>query len=359
MPVYFVYRCHYGAPNEKHLRRFEHDSVLAWARDVWRQFDTDDAAFHHARDLLGGLYVYSFDNLFRADPDDGTRFPRPETMAQVHHWFAAMYDPTVVGGPHHVQVVTDDDEIDMAVLVFDEHYREANPGKADFLLLPDWELPGGASDGPSPDLSEIRTEAVEPRGRGEGVLYVFHEEVQASNLSDKNGGDRCARVEGVRLPDLARHLLTTADEEDQEYALRELRDLVRGVLASPAGDDAGFLLAIRDDPAEATHWDAYSDWLQERDLPPAGLHLLDRALRQDCGYQGANRNHAFDRVKVTSHMAQLCRHENRWGRQPMTDEVTRHDIFEQFILFDDRWAAAHPTLAAGVLTFAVRWDVLT
>ncbi|MDY3551640.1 hypothetical protein R5W24_000718 [Gemmata sp. JC717] len=33
--------------------------------------------------------------------------------------------------------------------------------------------------------------------------------------------------------------------------------------------------------------------------------------------------------------------------------------FEQFIFFDDRWAAAHPTLAKGIFTFASRWDVLT
>jgi hypothetical protein len=39
-------------------------------------------------------------------------------------------------------------------------------------------------------------------------------------------------------------------------------------------------------------------------------------------------------------------------------EVSMEDYYDQWIFFDDRWAA-HPTLAAGILTFAARWDVLT
>ena len=36
MPVYFVYRCHEGAPSEKYVRRFEYDTVLDWAKAVWK-----------------------------------------------------------------------------------------------------------------------------------------------------------------------------------------------------------------------------------------------------------------------------------------------------------------------------------
>lgn len=361
MPVYFVYRCHYGAPNEKHLRRFEYDTVLEWAQAVWLEFGTDDAAYAYARELLGGLNVYSFGSLFLAESHvrERLRTGPPQTIEAVHEWFQRMYDPTIEAGPHHVQVLTDDDEIDMAVLICDDHYRVANPGKADFLLLPDWELPGGSSDEPAPDLSAIRTAPVEPRSNGEGVLYVFREESQSENLRDKNACDRAGRVEGVRVPDLARHLLCTPETEDQEYALCEVRAFLTDLLANPTGEDAGFLVAIRDNPAEQAHWDAYSDWLEEHDLPPAGLHLLDRALRSEkFSHQGANRNPAFDRVKVTPHMAQACKHEDRW-RDPMTDEITERDTFVQFIFFDDRWAAANPSLAKGILTFASRWDVLT
>ena len=55
-------------------------------------------------------------------------------------------------------------------------------------------------------------------------------------------------------------------------------------------------------------------------------------------------------IRVTPHMVQACFHTARWGKK---------DLYHQWIFFDDRWAAAHPTLAAGILTFASRWDVLT
>ena len=34
------------------------------------------------------------------------------------------------------------------------------------------------------------------------------------------------------------------------------------------------------------------------------------------------------------------------------------DTYETWIFFDDRWVAAHPTLAEGMVRFDSRWDVL-
>jgi hypothetical protein len=87
--------------------------------------------------------------------------------------------------------------------------------------------------------------------------------------------------------------------------------------------------------------------------------LLDRVLRaQPPGNAHANRDPARDRVKVTPQLAQAVKHEGRWPEQPRL-WFTPRDTYEQWILFDDLWAAAKPTLAAGLLTFATRWDVLS
>jgi uncharacterized protein (TIGR02996 family) len=333
MPVYFVYRCQYGAPSGKHVRRFEHDTVLDWAQAVFRQFPTTDAASAYAAELLGGLYVYSFDGMFVIDDGHAPLDP-PRTMHDVAAWFSRMYDQGQANGPHHIQLLTDDDEIEMAVHVFDDHYRAANPGKADFLLHGGWELPPGDADGGAGPLPA--TPPIAPPGGGDGVLYCVSSFADdSSNLSDLSDAGHIA---GLRVPDLARYLLLHPDEDGQDYALGEAGRALERLLRTPAGEDAGFLLAIRDEPDEQTHWGAYTDWLQERDRPPAGLHLLDRALR--AGDARGKENG----VNVTAHMAQ-------WfvpGGSP-----------EQFIFFDDRWAAAHPALAAGALTFATRWDVLS
>ena len=353
MSVYFVYRCSYGSPSEKHVRRFEYDTVLDWAKAVFRQLPSDEA-FEYAEKLLGGLHVYSFGSMFRVDDDHPTR-ECPQTMEDVGGWFSDMYDQGQANGPHHIQLLTDDDELEMAVYVFDDHYRAANPGKVDFLLLDGWELPTGDANCESPQLPA--TSPLEPHGGSEGTLYavyLFGEDT--CNLTDLCPA---TRVDGLRVPQLARYLLLHPQEDGIGYGLDETREALRGLLQEPVGEDVGFLAAIRDQPGELTHWSAYSDWLQERDLPPAGLYLLDRALKVQ-SFSGArkNRKPELDCVKVSAHVAQVSKHEGRWPDEPFM-WFSPNDTFAQFIFFDDRWAAAHPALAAGILTFASRWDVLT
>jgi uncharacterized protein (TIGR02996 family) len=340
MAVYFVYRCPYGAPSGKHVCRFEYDTVLDWAQAVFRQFAETDKAYEYAAGLLGGLYVYSFAGMFLIDHGETAR-DAPRTVDDVGAWFGCMYDQGQANGPHHVQLLTDDDEIEMAVYVFDDHYRAANPGRADFVLRDGWELPPGDAGGAARPLPP--TSPIEPSGRGEGVLYCFSSYADdSSNLSDLCPA---LRIDGLRVPDLARYLLLCPNEDALDSGLNESRDCLRQLLLKPTGEDAGFLAAIRDQPDEQTHWSAYTDWLLERDLPPAGLHLLDRALRDEASKAAQRRREPESNcVNVTAHMAQWFHP----GAAP-----------EQFVIFDDRWAAAHPTLAAGILTFAARWDVLT
>src|SRR4030095_11791366 len=101
------------------------------------------------------------------------------------------------------------------------------------------------------------------------------------------------------------------------------------------------------------------DWLQDRGLPPAGLHLLELALRtKECSIGFESRKPELDLVKVTAHAAQASKHR-AWLDPREWRQAGWENYYGQFIFFDDRWAAAHPTLAAGILTFATRWDVLT
>src|SRR5262249_15779674 len=140
------------------------------------------------------------------------------------------------------------------------------------------------------------------------------------------------RLAGLRLSDLARYLLLHPDPDDLVYPLNSVRDGLLEVLAKPEGEDAGFLVAIRDHPDDRTSWGAYSDWLQDRDRPAAGLHLLDRALRSEEGPGGKSRKPGLDLVKVTPHMAQACKHEGRYPDGP-GDELTVDDWFDQYVFF--------------------------
>jgi uncharacterized protein (TIGR02996 family) len=238
--------------------------------------------------------------------------------------------------------------------VFDDHYRKKNSGKADFLLLDGWELPAGESNKPAPKLPQTTQNG---ESDGEGTVYLACMFVDCKyNLEDLGGVEHVA---GLRVPDLARYVLTHPSRDEIAFPLHLILDGLREVLKKPRGEDKGFLVAIRDQPDELTNWGAYSDWLQDRDLPPAGLHLLDRALRSDaCVFDSSKRKPTLDCVKVTPHLAQASKHEGYYSKKPAKG-LTADDLFSQFIFFDDRWAAAHPTLAAGILTFASQWDVLS
>lgn len=357
MPVYFVYRCTYNAPSEKHIRRFEYDTVLDWAKAVFKQLPTYDKGHEYAKQLMGGLEVYSLGGLFATDEETGARKP-PKTMRDVHDWFHGMYVNEHHSGPHHIQILTDDDELEMAVYVFDDHYRKAHPGKADFLLHEGWELPEGDADAgwKPPASAEIRDLAGNPGEakpkRGQPATYAaFLAHYDSCNLDDLGGGT-C--IPGLRVPDLARHILTNCADTELNGEWETLREALHKYLRSRKGEDAGFRAAIRKNPNDATSWGVYADWLQDRDEPAPGLQFLHGALKVADVRDGSirpSRKPSKDMFRVTPHMVQGVFHTARWNKKT--------DLYHQWIFFDDRWAAAHPTLAAGILTFASRWDVLS
>src|SRR5262249_58978591 len=113
--------------------------------------------------------------------------------------------------------------------------------------------------------------------------------------------------------------------------------------------------SLRADPADEAAWRVYSDWLADHGRPAAGLTLLGRALGRltaAAGHKGADP--ARSRVQVDEHVAQAGLHMRRvqYARRSRDD-------WHRIVLFDDLWAAAHPTLATAALRHLNRWDVLS
>jgi uncharacterized protein (TIGR02996 family) len=385
MAVYFVYRCHYMGPTEKHLKRFDDATVLEWFRNRWKRLaDADDAvAYARVKEELG-CAVYSFHRVFRAIAEDNVRLPR--TILQlVKHLREHVYGGTVDGSTHAIQGRTDDDELEMAYYFFDDHYLKKHGKLAAFLLHEDWKLPADAGAGEFEPAE--KTKQLNPDGNGEGTTYLVHMTYYDSgNLSDFRGVYTC---QGIRLPALARHLLRATPTAGFPFQggwplePRLLRASLTAADQTLPEIEQTFLREVRASPAGDAAWNAYSDWLMDQGQPGAGLVLLERGLRQVAWYpvvtlgggsweqlslgppESAEQelkdalgklrgNWTYDSsrslVRVDEHIAQLCLHTQHWGR---------HDLYHQWIYFDDLWASAHPDLANAVLRFASRWDVLT
>lgn len=345
MAVHFVYRCHYGNPSEKWVRHFAADSVLDWFRSIWKAIPESDKPPHladkYARKLLG-RNVYSFESLFTKIAEE--EWPPPKTMRQlVEHLEEALYVNEMKSGPHHVEVYTDDDELEMVIHIFDDYYVSAHPGRAAFLLHDDWQLPDGRGDGGFQTKEKTRRLARNPKG--EGTTYLAFLAFYASDNIDGLSG--AERIDGVRLPDLPRFLLSVEPDEGKWPA--ELTGIRAELLGGKKllKDEKAFLAKIGEEPREGATWGAFSDWLQEHDKPRAGAYLLERAVRvASPGHEGINRRSRHDLYFVGEHLAQACKHVSTMS--------TKLKDYHQWIFFDDVWAAAHPELANGILRFAAR-----
>lgn len=386
MAVYFVYRSHYDLPSGKHLRRFDDATVLDWFSDRWDYLvhgdgKPDESARARLRDLLG-CHVYGLGSLFEAAAEEDV--PAPESDEQLDaclHTHLYSEGP-ILYEPHCLTVQTDDDELEMAYYFFDDDYLRRHRARAAYLLHEDWRLPSGHAGGHfRPRRQPID---LSPAGTGEGATYlVFNAYYDSSNLSDLEGGHR---IEGVRLPDLARYLAQNSPEDRHcPFELRLLRSQLLLPLPDLAPTEAGLLDALLDNPADEVTWAAYSDWLLDHEGKLLGQVLLERALAEsrhcpvarlcnslDLSFFGfedvasarrhlkelianpkCDRSH-HDPVKslihVEEHLAQLCLHADRWGQ---------HDLYHQWTFFDDLWASAHPDLADALLDYAATWDVLS
>jgi len=354
--VYFVYRSHDDNPGAFHVKVFPHDTVLEWCRSIWvgipRGDDHPDAATDRAEEVLGCV-VGGFDMLFVTIHNQA--WAKPKTMTAAARYFEeALYNQAVKFGQHHLQLLGEDDDLQTAVYLFDDHYVNKNRHRATFLMRTDWRLPDGASE-----------EELKPKGvpntaklvRGVGVTYFAHfATYDIGMLSDLPNRDLRGVVAAVRVADFPRYLFAMrnrlAENPDDETLSHELCQLVRGldvVIEKAKGDEKAFLAALTADPDDYGVWCAYSYWRMERDRLPL---LADVLLLYEPYWDAieGTRQAMMDDALTQTHVAQLSKHVGRLEGGA--------DRFHHFILFDDEWANAHRDLAASILRTASRWDPL-
>ncbi len=350
--VHFVYRSHYDNPGCFHVKRFAADSVLAWFQSIWKGVPDEShehAAHDHAKRLVGRS-VYSFGSLFSNIHEHG--WPVPKSMRELADRLNdALYVNELSRGAHHVQILTDDDELEMAIYVFDDVYAAKHPDRVAFLLSDDWKLPDGGAHGKFRTPAGVPT-VCEGEVAGDGRTYfaAFRYE-DSSNLSDLEDYPLRGVIPGVRVGDLPRLLVALdakADDEKQELNA-QLRDVLSGVapaVAAAKGTERLLLKSVAADPNDVACWCAYSDWCEENGKKP----LLERVLKwfhaDGSADTDGRQNH---RVLVQSHVAQASKHAAQWDD---------NNLYHYLVFFDDLWANAHPHLAASLLRAAGRWDIL-
>jgi uncharacterized protein (TIGR02996 family) len=375
MSVYFVYRTHYDKPSFNYVTKFEDATVLDWFRHQWLSMQGDETHWNRARACaLFGCSDYALYALFAAIREHS--LPQPTTSSELQTQLEQHlpFAKEVLIQPHVIQVLTHDDELEMAYYFFDDEYLNRYRDKAAFLLLEGWRLP---EDAGYDRLNPAKSLEV----AGNETAAIYHEFLSfygSNNLRGLGAGSR--KIEGIRLPQLA-HYLAGEPEYEWNFHLLVLRSQLLIDSLDVPEPEKPFVRALREDPTDGMLWDAYSDWLTERGQPALGLVALRRALHQVCRYplrqiavadgllfsslESAHQHVENTRrkiqaeklpdpskslIQVSEHVAQLCLHFESWG-------VT--DFYHRWIFFDDLWAAAHPDLAKAIQTYSSRWDVLS
>lgn len=277
MPVWHVYRSFDVAPTGKHLRRFDDDTILEWFQRNWGYLAVEDRNLADERLIevlgYGGWPLFM---PFIRSAEQGL-LP-PESIEDVVVRMRASFGNGSVSSssPHVLEMMTEDDGEGGVVSFFDGHFLKESGSRAAYLLHDDWRLPSGSGAGGFTPTAE--TTELEPAGDGPGATYaVFLVRESKYPMDDL---EPAWRIDGVRLPDLARHLLLALPANSCPFYLRLLHVLAFAGVSLPEPMDEAFLSAIRADPSDAASWAAWNDWRAERGEEPPGISLL-RRLRED------------------------------------------------------------------------------
>jgi hypothetical protein len=344
MSVSFVYRSHYEGPSGKHVCKLDADSVLGWFRAVWERAKAAEDVSEWLRAELG-CDVYGLYSIFEAARDGPLPPPTSDRTLKSYLAEHLYVEGEVKYRPHALQVLTDDDEIELAYYVFDDHYLEAHPGRAAYLLHEGWRLPPTSGDGGY--KPGIRTSEVRPSGAGPGTTYLaFLAFYDSGGLTDLDEFGGPCRIKGVRVPQLTEFLEATAPDETWPFELTVLRSQIQPDDPTEGRLEAALRRVARLPVLRISETDSGAlPRLATVEQARTQVEEVVKALRGVLDHDASK-----SLVGTSDHLAQLCLHVGNWFGG---------DVYHQWVIFDDLWAGAHRDLAEGILRFAQRWDVLT
>ncbi|NIL41334.1 hypothetical protein HCB17_09205 [Salinispora arenicola] len=329
--MYFVCRWREESPFGKRVVTVPDATVLQWFRRCWDRNDPDE--WINAE--LGGD-AYGLSSVFERARE--RNLSRPETVDELrtllhrHLWVEGDDEGAFIRlSEHALRVRTDDDEVDLAYYLIDEDAVVASPDRLMYLLHDTWPLPA---------------DAAEPGA-------VFTHDVRVRTI-------RCTRlvepdsVFSVRLswdsPDTGRNLDLAGAIVFPGLSLPGLASYLRGIDASviqrwPCDARLLWALVASGDNCVGPALARYAR-LPGYEASPAGI---DRVPTHEAAHREIRRllpsqSHSKSRIRLNPHIGQVARYiDGFFG-------------FDQWFLFDTRWAAAHPDLARSLLHYANHWD---
>lgn len=364
--TYLLYRHRAASPMGHSIHRLGDASALAWFRRMLATTHSLVASREKAFDVIArdiGRSVYGLSSVFERAAAGSLALPT--NGEQLHQLL--LRDLYVECSPSQrrnyirlsngaLRVCTDDDEVSLAYAMVSASTIEADRARWAWWMHGEPSLPNRFTDGsfaPRVECEPVRLRFDSTRGRespmADGQTWAV---LLTSYDGDSFGLPRPMVFDGVRMNTFGAYLrclsLGSSETDELPYELHLLRamvapdeDRIDGALRRCAAFPVQMLGGnsrdlVSEDPAVA-----FANFVTK-----ARREIRDVATRVFDGEQAPEALASRGiRVDLGEHHALLC-----------TSDRGRY--FEQWVIFDDRWAAANADLANGLLVYASHWDPL-
>ena len=342
--IWFVYRSHYAGPLSKRVCRLDAPSILAWFQD--KIADARGAATpREVADAELGGSVYGFGTLLEAAkkhqlPAPKSTSARPRCSRSTSTWREARR--TSASTITRCASSPTTTRWSFAYFFFDDEATREHATRLAYLLHEDAELPEGDSDeGFEPPMPIPAVASTPATGGGEGATYAclltFHDGQSLPGTA--------AVFPGVRLPGLAAHLraVTPAATSDRPGEQRSAWPIELRVLRAmlDEGDTTLGPALLRCAAYPLGYVAAKVDHARLGVGPHAAARGEFTAAAVGHAH-GGDPSKSF--VRESEHVALLCDHASTFFG------------YQQWVFFDNRWAAEQPDLAESLLRYATAWD---
>lgn len=327
MKIYFAFRSGYEKTS-RYVKVFEANSVLDWFQTNWNSFQEE----YSCENEILGVHVYGFP-IEDEELEEGQKVKPPKSISQLKSLIEEyIYSNEIKANTNCIQVLTDDDEIELAWYVFDEIYAEKYPDKVDIWFneyLPQ-------NFGSNGKILKKKCNLVLPKGNKKGCIYYGSSSYyDGGNIESLEG---LYKIDNIRLPDILDYLRTKdiklKEETEFCYGLDELKLMQYVAKQLPKAGIAEIFNILQQIPL--TEFDR-----GDIDIKDIDEHTLTDVLKSQNSKKIVSEN-SF--MKISEH----CYEWNTIGMD------TFHNYF---VLFDDLWVEKNETLANSLQQYMRDWKI--
>lgn len=348
MATHFVYRSPYF-PQHKFYKPQSELTVLEWFQSLWKLKTTDYDQYDATIEAkLGtrvyGLHNYLLENIYLDEVSMPTNFIELINCLEEFSYVTEI----IISSTHLIQILTDDDEVDMAYYVFDDTYLQRNPQKITYLIQD--HFPREAQQLERRFFAEFYPKTIFANLQPDNSVYLAFFSIWGNNslfrLPDTQNG--VIKIEGIDLSTLPSFLANWQPQKSLDaYPLELLFLRAQAIKKGELLSLEECLECITKLPVAIAEQDKVFDveTLFEQDIDQINQNL-ENTIKQSFDQQYLDKCVSNSSYALDAHCAAVSLYFT---------EILNQPTYEYWLIFDNVWATAHPMLANSIINFAKGW----